>query len=161
MVVYKEIAKYMWFCFLILEKLEIFFNRQYFSLTPSVWMACSKMASLSTLRCQGMRWMAMLCVRARLVSERSESLLQELSFLISGSGPKQLIRENYSAIIRSSCIFTKSWYWTRVYLYKTDRICTDYNSIRHLKQHTHWLFGELCANFCTPATASGKYFSVV
>ena len=54
--------------------------------------------------------MAMLCVRVRLVSERSESLLKELPFLISGSGPEQLIRENYLAIIRSSCISTKSWY---------------------------------------------------
>lgn len=159
--VYKEIAKYMWFYFLILEKLEVLFNRQYFSLTLSVWMACSKMASLSTLRCKGMRWKAMLCVRARLVSERSESLLKELSFLISGSGPMQLIRENYLAIIRSSCIFTKSWYWTRIYLYKSDRIRTDYNSIRHLKRYTHWLFGGLYANLCTPATASRKYFSVV
>lgn len=51
--------------------------------------------------------MAVLCVRA-LVSERLESLLKRLPFLISGSGPEQLIRENYLAIIRSSCNSTRA-----------------------------------------------------
>lgn len=123
----------MWFHAVMVEKPVHFAD----STVPSLWYLSVFQQTQRAWQARNAveRWNGDAVSPSITASQRWESLLKELPFLISGSGLSGWQRR-ITWPLSEVVVFLRSWYQTRVYLSnRPDRICTDYSSMRSLHQH--------------------------